>query len=134
MLNLLIAWMLVLAPAPVTNADLTPCPADHPDSRKLVNLYLTLQGFSADRSALGLYNTSTSSVRILSDATDAAVCQSFADQIATSGSGPGWQWTAYQVGSYYFVAFRRADTAPHMGHVPLYIFTTGMQQVRGITM
>jgi hypothetical protein len=136
MLILLFAWMIVITPsAPSTPArQMTPCPADHPDSRELVNRFLTRDGYAEDRSSLGLSGATTASVRVLSDETDGTVCQRFADEIAASGSGPGWAWTAYEIGGYYFVAFRHADANVHLGFVPLYIFTTGFQQVRGITM
>jgi hypothetical protein len=132
MLALLVSAILAFTTPPSNVQPTTSCPADHPDSRELVNRFLSLSGFAADRTELGLGGVSPASARVLSDASD-AVCDQFKSQIDASGT-TGWDWTAYEVGSYYFVAFRRTDGELHLGHVPLYIFTTNMQQVRGITM
>ena len=133
---LLLAILLTLAtPARRTLAQ-TSCPADGARSRELVIRFLTRSGFGPDRSDLGLAGATVTSIRVLSDATDAAACQQLAVAVDAASAGPNWRWTVYRVGSYYFVAFRRSETAntKWLGFVPLYIFDTSFRQVRGMTM
>ena len=77
-----------------------------------------------------------SNVRVLTDATDAAACQQLSAAVDAPSAGPNWRWTVYRVGNYYFVSFRRSETANSkwLGFVPLYIFDTSFHQVRGMTM
>ena len=112
------------------------CPPDGSGSRELIYRFLTRTGFGPDRSELGLTGATMSDVRVLSDATDAAACQQLATAVDAASAGASWRWTGYRVGSYYFVSFRRSETANSkwLGFVPLYIFDTTFRQVRGLTM
>jgi hypothetical protein len=114
----------------------TVCPGDHPDSRELVSRFLTRTGFGPDRAALGLAGVTAETVRVLNDSQDASACRTLADAVDAAGAGDNWRWTGYQVGNYYFVSWRRSETATTrwIGFVPLYIFDTSFHQVRGLTM
>lgn len=130
------AIALAFAVAPQAVQAQGTCRGEGSASRELVSRFLTRPGFGPDRSELGLAGATMSNVRILADETDASACQQLATAVDAAAAGSNWRWTGYQVGNYYFVAFRRSETANSkwLGFVPLYIFDTTFHQVRGITM
>jgi hypothetical protein len=133
---LLLALLLASSVTPRRGLAQSSCPPDGPRSRDLVARFLTRAGFGSDRVELGLDGATMAGVRVLADATDAAACQQLAAAVDSGSAGPNWRWTGYRVGNYYFVAFRRSETATGkwLGFVPLYIFDTSFRQVRGMTM
>ena len=136
LLVLLVALLLASTATARRGLAQSMCPPDGPGSRELVSRFLTRTGFGSDRSELGLTGATMSNVQVLSDATDAAACQQLAAALDIGTAGPNWRWTGYRIGDYYFVAFRRSETATGkwLGFVPLYIFDTTFRQVRGMTM
>lgn len=114
----------------------TTCPPDGQGSRAIVERFLARPGFGPDRAQLSLAGATMSNVRVLTDASDAAACQSLSTAVGATSAGPNWRVTFYRVGNYYFVAFRRSETANTrwLGFVPLYIFDTAFNQVNGLTM
>ncbi|HEU0055563.1 MAG TPA: hypothetical protein VFQ39_20385 [Longimicrobium sp.] len=112
----------------------TICPADDPRIRALPDRYLTRDNFADHRAQVGLTGVSTSQLRALTDATDAAICNRIAALVGTPP--PNWRWAAYQVGNLYFVAFWhfQTDGGQRLGFAPLYIMDRKLKQVGGFAM
>ena len=112
------------------------CPADHPDSHTLSERFLSRSAYTQDRQELGLTSYTPVQVRVLTDPSDTAVCQHFVSLFGASGTNPEWFWTAYEVGGYYLVAFRRPPPAEgfRLAFTPLHVFDKSFAHVRSFAM
>lgn len=114
--------LLVLLTVPASKAVAqAQCPPDDPRSRALVERFVTRDELLSERVVLGVpQSITTSDIRVLSTATDSDACQRLK---ALIGPKPEWVWSAYRVGSFYFVAFRRISQGTlRIGFAPLLVF------------
>ncbi|HSU15616.1 hypothetical protein [Longimicrobium sp.] len=113
------------------------CPPDDTGSRALVERFFTRDAFRAARESLG-YTAAVSSgqIRLLAGTADEVVCSRIAAQAGASGAQAEWRWTAYQVGGYFFVAYRHvaASGSLWMGFTPLYVLNANLAFVRAEAM
>jgi hypothetical protein len=131
MLTTLLSLLLFAAPAHPSVP--TVCPADEEGPRAVVERLLVRSTFAAVRDSLALTGKGPADLRPLRDAVDAHACQRLTEMFGTSAQNPEWQWSAYQVGSYYMVAFRRvphAGTPKRLGWSPLYVLDGSFNPVR----
>jgi hypothetical protein len=118
MIKMIVLALAALCTNPPAAAAQAGCPADHPISRALTGRFLTMPAYAEDRQASGTSSYMPTQVRLLTTDADAAVCQHLAAFVQPK---PGWEWSAYQVGSVYLVAFRHVQTdgGYHMEFLPL---------------
>lgn len=111
----------------------TTCPPDAPASRAWVDGYLRHSNFVAHRDSLGIHGLQPADVRLLTDTQDLSACQWMNATFGTHGSHPNWYWSAYQVGSYYVIAWRYVSTdgGISFGLTPMLIFDAQFRQVGG---
>jgi hypothetical protein len=127
---------LLAALSSATGAPMEPtsvCPPDDATSREMVQRFLTRPSWQSDRDSVGLVApVSASQIRLLTDATDATVCQRIIETVGPPNWKPGWVWTAYQVNGLYFVAKRHVRDGSHwMGFAPLFILDANFRVIRG---
>jgi hypothetical protein len=125
----LLAALSSAAPREATSV----CPPDDSTSREMVRRFLTRPSWQLDRDSVGLVApVSASQIRLLTDATDASVCQRIIATVGPPNWKPGWVWTAYQVNGLYFVAKRHVRDGSHwFGFAPLFILNANFQVIRG---
>jgi hypothetical protein len=129
-----VAAALVLAGGfarPNIESVLPACPEEQPRTRGLVEKLLTATGHESSRQEMGLVGVSPASVRLLTEASDAAACNALHPGGPVGTSGP-WRWTFYTAGGKYFVAFHYVD-APganlRVGFKPLLVYDANFQRI-----
>lgn len=128
--QLLLLMLLSASPAEVKQST---CPAPDEVAHRRAMIYLTHPGYAEDRQPLGLDGYPPAQVRVLTDATDLAMCQRLVAQFGVSGSHPNWHWSAYKIGSYYLVSWRweSTDGSMRLGLTPWIIVDENLSQYGG---
>lgn len=134
MIAILLPLLLLAAAIPASAGAQTACAPDHPAGRARVHGYLTQDNFADHRRSLGIDGYTPAAARPLVDSTDAAVCERLLVPIFQEHRNhPNWKWSAYQVGSYYFLTWRYVNTNGgfRIGISPWFIFDRNFVQVGG---
>ena len=130
MFTTLLSLLLVLSHAKV--ASHSSCPADDPGPRAVAERFLTRSTFASVRDSLAVTGKGPADLRPLTDTADAAACHRLVEMFGPPSQNPAWRWSAYQIGRYYVVAFRRVrqtGTLNVVGWSPLYVLDTGFNPV-----
>ena len=125
----LVLPFLVAAAGLADSAGAQVCPVEVPETRVLVERLLTAPGHAESRAETGLTGASPGAVRLLVDATDAAVCQQINATVGSSAGASGnWRWSYYTVGGRLIVAVQYADppTSRRVGFVPVYVYDSAL--------
>jgi hypothetical protein len=130
MLRVIVLLALAVASSREAYAEAPVCPAEHEFARQTVEKMLNSPGLSRERTETGVSGLGTAQLRLLTDLRDAAACQRLNSLLGVSGRYPQWRWTAYQAGSFYFVAYRRVTPAGELPHfLPLMILDQNFNRV-----
>jgi hypothetical protein len=123
----------VLSALTAASADVTAaqaCPTEVPNTRVLVERFLTRAAHEPSRQETGLTGTLPSSIRLLQSETDDAVCARLNTAIGSSSgqSGP-WRWTYYTAGGRYVVAMQYVSPPGErrVGFVPIFVYDASMR-------
>jgi hypothetical protein len=113
-----------------------PCPAAVPHTRALVEKFLTSDAHASSRQETGTAGVSTSEIRLLTDAADAAACWRLNDLLGGAGTHGSWVWSYYAAGGRYFVAMQYVDPADteRIGWVPVLVYDQGFNRVGAYAM
>ena len=109
----------------------TGCPVADSQTRAVVDRFQAHSAYASDRVAVGTGSVTADQIRVLNSWVDAAACKRFVGIFGASDSNPRWRWSAYRVGTRYFVAFRYVDQPgkQRLGYKPLFIYDSGFNQV-----
>ncbi len=130
---LAILLSLLSLPAPARTSIPITCPTNAEGPREVVERFMVRSTFAAVRDSLAMTGKGLSDLRPLNDTVDAHVCQRLTQMFGTPVQNPDWRWSAYQIGSYYMVAFRRvreAGSPKRIGWSPLYVLDINFNPVR----
>lgn len=131
MLTTLLPLLLFAAPARTPLPAI--CPADAEGTRAVAERFLVRSTFAAVRDSLALTGKGPADLRPLNDAADAHACQRLTEMFGTPAQNSDWRWSAYQIGNYYMVAFRRVrqeGSPKRIGWSPFYVLDLGFTPVR----
>lgn len=121
---------LLLLTSRAAGGQTTVCPPEHPFARRIAEKMLTSPGLAREREETGIDTLGTGDLRLLTDSRDAATCLRLNGLLGASGRYPEWRWTAYQVGTFYLISYRRLTPdgkMPH--HFPLMILDANLNQL-----
>lgn len=79
------------------------CPADNPQALGIVQRFLSSEGTLAERQAQGMAHVGPGSVRILTDAQDAAMCQWLNENVSLALGRYPQELAYFAADGYYFV-------------------------------
>jgi hypothetical protein len=129
-LRLLLATVLLAAAPVAAHAEVPVCPPEHPMARRMAEKMLTSEGLARERTESGVSEVSTSQIRLLTDAADGGICQRLNALLGASGTYAEWRWTAYRVGTFYFIAYLPISQDSHQPHfLPLMILDAKLNRV-----
>lgn len=118
------AGLLLLLTAPGTSFGQS-CPPEQPDTRVLVERFLTRPAHEISRQETGLTGVAASSIRLLTNGSDDSACQQLnAAAGTTAGQSGPWRWSYYTAGGRYFSSLHHVDDANthRVGFVPVYVY------------
>lgn len=101
------------------------CPAENPDTRVLVERFLTRPAHAQSRQETGVTSASPSGIRLLLNRIDRGACQTLNTAVGNStGQSGRWRWSYYTAGGRYFVAMHYVDDpgTRRVGFVGLYVY------------
>ncbi|HEU4455439.1 MAG TPA: hypothetical protein VFR81_20420 [Longimicrobium sp.] len=130
-----LASVHLVSPAPTTASLQTACPAANEPTRRVLARFLTSVDGAPIRLRDGFAHVSAANVRLLTDATDSAVCLKLRDGLVFN-DGVQRTFAFYEADGFYFVATVRPpanDGMIHLGFNPLIVLTRDLQVVGAYT-
>jgi len=125
----------VVGPAPADARTLTTCPAASEPTRRVLLRFLTSADGMPVRERDGFGHVSAANVRLLTDATDDAVCQKLRSRLVFN-DGIQRTFAFYEAEGFYFVATVRppsSDGLIQLGFNPLIVLTRDLKVVGAYT-
>jgi hypothetical protein len=101
------------------------CPPEYPETRALVERFLTRPAHAQSRQETGVTSTSPSEIRLLLNGIDGGACTSLNTWVGSStGQAGPWRWSYYTAGGRFFVALHYVDDpgTRRVGFVGLYVY------------
>jgi hypothetical protein len=102
------------------------CPTENPQTRAMVERFMTSTSFADSRQALGLGTLTATSVRLLTDSADSATCTTLRSRVQLTPRKYPRIATYYRVGNVYVVATSQVvpPNETHIAWHPLYVLDT----------
>lgn len=102
------------------------CPPEYPETRVLVERFLTSPAHDPSRQETGVTGATVREIRLLLSGIDDGACHSLnaAAGSSTLGQSGPWRWSYFTAGGRFFVALHYVDDpgTRRVGFVPLYVY------------
>ena len=108
------------------------CPTGNASTRRLVEIVIQDTDRAENYASGGTWGATPEDIRMLTDDTDADVCQFFNDGVPEERSTPPWLSAYYKAGNYYFIASRyqlSEDQMFRLGHGSVVVFDSELNVI-----